>query len=112
MQKLYMILAAAVLLLVAIFAGMNSEIVPVRFIFMGELKPPAYILILICFFAGGILMALFDLGGRFRTWQEIRGLNKQVKSLEEERDLLKKRVEELGAKPAAETTGNEDKTES
>jgi len=97
MQKLYIILAGSVLLFVAVFAGMNSAPVSIKFLFMGELKPPAYLLIIVCFLSGTVLMALLDLGRQFRSWSEIKNLKKQIKSLEEERGLLKKRVDDRGA---------------
>ncbi len=111
MQKLYVVLSLALLLVVAIFALANNTNVPVNFPGFQTWRTSVAILILISFTAGVVLMGLFDLGRQVKSWKNAKVLQKQLRSAEEERDLLKNRVAEL-IEQAAATAAKSDTSES
>lgn len=108
MQKLYIVLSLILLVVVTVFALTNNTAVTVNLLGLAEWDSKVAILILVCFTAGVILMALFDLGRQVRTWKETKSLKKQVKSIEEERDLLRQRVAELSRTGGGETNTTTD----
>ncbi len=81
-------------LLVAIFAIVNNELVPVNFLF-GSVEISAVLLILGSAAAGAIIMTFLSLVRHVRVGFEVRDLKKKIKHLEED---LKNKEELLAAK--------------
>jgi lipopolysaccharide assembly protein A len=90
-----LVLALLFSLVVAIFAIVNNEMVPVNFLF-GSVEISAVLLILGSAAAGAIIMTFLSLVRHVRVGFEVRDLKKKIKHLEE--DLKVK--EELLAKAA------------
>lgn len=95
MQKFYVVLALLLLLAVAVFALANHTTVAVSFPGLSNVETSVAILILVSFITGVLLMGLIDLVRQMKSWKDSRELLKKLHAAEEERDLLKNRVEEL-----------------
>ena len=97
MSKVYMILAMVILIAVALFAVTNNQAVAVNMLGFARWESNVAVLILVSFAAGAVLMAVFDLGRSIRKWRGERQSKSQAKAIEEERDALRQRVEQLRA---------------
>ena len=95
MQKVYLAISFVILIIAAVFALMNNEPVSINALGLARWQSTVAVLAVVCVAAGAALMFLFDLGSRIKSWTNIRGLRKQIKMLEEERNLLKQRVTEV-----------------
>jgi len=104
MGKFYMILSLVILLLVAVFALTNSQDVTVNLLGLGKWESNTAMIILVSFAAGAVLMAIFDLGRSIRSWKENRNQKVEFKAIAEERDALRRRVNELSRN---QPTGND-----
>ncbi|GEM_PF-4191049 len=89
MQKFYIVLSMLLLILVAVFAVSNNDIVSVNLFGLAQLKSTLAVMILVCFVSGAFLMAIFDLGKNIRAWKKIRTLEAQLKKAEEEMERNK-----------------------
>jgi lipopolysaccharide assembly protein A len=93
-----LVMALLFSLVVAIFAIVNNEMVPVNFLF-GSVEVSAVLLILGSAAAGAIIMTFLSLVRHVRVGFEVRDLKKKIKHLEEDlkdkKELLAKAAEQV-----------------
>ncbi|HOY63897.1 MAG TPA: LapA family protein [bacterium] len=100
MSKIKLAGLVAILALTLLFVLSNPEKAEVNVFWMARPETSVAHIALFALAIGMAAMALLDLPGRFRAGKNLRDLRSSLKSAEEERALLLKRVEELSAKPA------------
>ena len=100
MSKIKLAGLVAILAATLLFVLSNPERAEVNVFWMARPETSVAHIALFALAIGMAAMALLDLPGRFRAGKHLRDLRSRLKSAEEERDLLLKRVEELSAKPA------------
>lgn len=95
MQKVYIGLGIAILILATIFAVTNASPVVVKLVGFGEINTSVAMLILVCFASGAALMALANAVRGIMKWKEIKTLKKRLKDSEDIRALLEAQVRQL-----------------
>jgi uncharacterized integral membrane protein len=98
MSRVYLVLSLILLVLVALFATINASEVTVNLFWIRELKTTVAMLVISALVIGIVFMALIDLFRQFRAGREIARLKKELKAAEQERELMKNRIKELGGK--------------
>lgn len=93
-MQIYLIFVLILSILIAVFAIMNTGELTIE-LFFWKIQTSVPILILVSVASGALVMFLLNIPSKIQNWRESKKTKEQIRSLEEEKQLLTSRVAEL-----------------